>query len=299
MVKKYTMQDIAKAANVSKATVSYVLNEKSGARVSEQTRRKILQIANVYHYVPNLSAKYLGDTRKKLIGIVVGNDEKNNLPYDGQAMDDLYEVFPASDYKLVLLDSKSRYEYMDLAYDVIFAQNLSEEQIRKISTNTFSPIVLLDCAFPDLLFFRIRNDYAAAFALASSLFSEKRDCALVYCQQNNESEDGILKSLPAAEILVLNGNNRAEADAFFIRNEDKNIVAIGDVAGLVALSACRLERLAVVSSRCGGLFPEKVLRIVWDEKLRSNYLSSVVSKLEAKEAEDSDVHELWVKPLLL
>lgn len=76
MVKKYTMQDIAKAANVSKATVSYVLNEKSGARVSEQTRRKILQIANVYHYVPNLSAKYLGDTRKKLIGIVVGNDEK-------------------------------------------------------------------------------------------------------------------------------------------------------------------------------------------------------------------------------
>lgn len=299
MVKKYTMQDIAKAANVSKATVSYVLNEKSGARVSEQTRRKILQIANVYHYVPNLSAKYLGDTRKKLIGIVIGNNSENALPYTGQAIDSLYTVFSAADYKLVLLDSKSRYEYMDLAFDVIFAQNLSEEQIQKISTNTFSPIILLDCAFPDLLFFRIRNDYAAAFALAVSQFCEQRDCVLIYSRQENESTDQILRSLPAADTFILDGTNRSQADVFFARSADKNIVAVGDVAGLVALSACRPERLAVVSSYCKGLFPEKVCCVGWNEEERRNYLLSVVSKLEAKEAEDSDVHELWVEPLLI
>ena len=297
-MKKYTMQDIAKAANVSKATVSYVLNEKSGARVSEQTRRKILQIANVYHYVPNLSAKYLGDTRKKLIGIVAGNAGDFSLPYEGLAIDSLYSVFPSSEYKLVLLDGKRHYEYMDLAYDVIFATGMSEKQIREMSTNTFSPMVLLDCAYPDLLFFRIRNDYTAAFALASSQFSGRRDCAVLYCSQNNEGVNRILQSLPAAEAFALNGCNRSETGEFLSRNADKNIIAVGDIAGLVALSGTAPERLAVISSRNGGLFPAGVSRIVWDESERCSFLQSVVSKLEAKEAEDSDVHELWVKPLL-
>lgn len=296
-MKKYTMLDIAKAANVSKATVSYVLNEKSDARVSEQTRRKILQIANVYHYVPNLSAKYLGDKRKKLIGVAVGNGRDCVLPYDGLAIDSLYSVFPASDYKLVLMDSKSRYEYMDLAYDVIFAINLSEQQIREMSTNTFSPMVLLDCSFPDLLFFRIRNDYAAAFTLANSAFPVRRECVVLYCSQNNEGVNNILQSLPATEVFAINGNNRTETEKFLLRNADKNIVAIGEVAGLIALSGCTADRLAVISSHSGGLFPEGVIRLVWDENARRNYLTTIVSKLEAKEAEDSDVHELWVKPL--
>ena len=37
-----TIKDIAKAANVSKATVSYVLNDKPG--VSKKTRQRILGI---------------------------------------------------------------------------------------------------------------------------------------------------------------------------------------------------------------------------------------------------------------
>jgi DNA-binding LacI/PurR family transcriptional regulator len=76
MAKKYTMLDIAKAANVSKATVSYVLNDKQNARISEETRRRILQIANLYQYVPNLSAKYLCANKKKLIGIIRGQPLK-------------------------------------------------------------------------------------------------------------------------------------------------------------------------------------------------------------------------------
>src|SRR5574344_1618545 len=149
MAKKYTMLDIAKAANVSKATVSYVLNDKQNARISEETRRRILQIANLYQYVPNLSAKYLCANKKKLIGIIIGDSSFKSFISECKIIYLLYEIFHADDYKLVLLDNKRQDNYMDLAYDLILAINISEEHIRNIGINTYSPMILFDSMFSD------------------------------------------------------------------------------------------------------------------------------------------------------
>lgn len=48
MTKKFTMQDIAEIANVSKSAVSIAINQNSG--ISEDTRKKILKIANELGY---------------------------------------------------------------------------------------------------------------------------------------------------------------------------------------------------------------------------------------------------------
>ncbi len=55
-----TIFDIAKKANVSHMTVSMVLNHKGDKRVSENTRRRVLDIANEIGYVPNRAAQALG-----------------------------------------------------------------------------------------------------------------------------------------------------------------------------------------------------------------------------------------------
>jgi len=55
-----TIFDIAKKANVSHMTVSMVLNHKGDKRVSETTRRRVLDIANEIGYVPNRAAQALG-----------------------------------------------------------------------------------------------------------------------------------------------------------------------------------------------------------------------------------------------
>ena len=58
-----TIKDIAKLTGVSHSAVSYVLNGKG--RVSEETRRRILETAQEIGYVPNRNARNLA---KKVYG---------------------------------------------------------------------------------------------------------------------------------------------------------------------------------------------------------------------------------------
>ncbi|MGP0585441.1 LacI family DNA-binding transcriptional regulator [Paenibacillus timonensis] len=62
-----TIKDIARAANVSHMTVSRALN--NSPLIKEETKRKILEIAEQLHYVPNVNAKSLVLQRSHTIGL--------------------------------------------------------------------------------------------------------------------------------------------------------------------------------------------------------------------------------------
>lgn len=64
-----TLEDVAKAANVSTATVSRCLN--SPERVAEQTRDKILAAVDSLGYSPNFGAKALATKRTNTIGAII------------------------------------------------------------------------------------------------------------------------------------------------------------------------------------------------------------------------------------
>lgn len=66
-----TVRDVARAANVSIATVSKVLNDKEGAiRISEATRQRVLKAAKELNYHPNISARRLVSDKSNTIGLV-------------------------------------------------------------------------------------------------------------------------------------------------------------------------------------------------------------------------------------
>ncbi|WP_285180722.1 LacI family DNA-binding transcriptional regulator, partial [Mycobacterium tuberculosis] len=65
--------DIARIAGVSVATVSYVLNKKEGQRISEETKKKIFEIAETINYVPHKIAKSLKNNKSKLLGLIVAD----------------------------------------------------------------------------------------------------------------------------------------------------------------------------------------------------------------------------------
>ena len=69
MKKNITMKDIAKQAGVSVATVSYVINNRTDQRISESTRKKVLQIVNLLDYMPNSSAQSLATNKTSLIAL--------------------------------------------------------------------------------------------------------------------------------------------------------------------------------------------------------------------------------------
>lgn len=65
------MADVARAAGVSRTTVSFVLNDSPNTNIPEPTRQRILQAARELNYIPNIQALNLAKGRTMMIALVV------------------------------------------------------------------------------------------------------------------------------------------------------------------------------------------------------------------------------------
>jgi len=66
-----TQRQIAEEAGVSRTTVSLVLNDVPGVRVSPETRQRILKVAHRLNYYPDAAARTLVSGRTSTIGFVL------------------------------------------------------------------------------------------------------------------------------------------------------------------------------------------------------------------------------------
>lgn len=73
-MKNATLKDIAKAAGVSAMSVSKALNNKPG--ISEETRKRILRVAEELHYTQNMVAKSLRTEETMTIGVVLSDSSE-------------------------------------------------------------------------------------------------------------------------------------------------------------------------------------------------------------------------------
>ena len=64
-----TIKDIAQMANVSQGTVSKVINNYKG--ISEETKKKVMDIINQSGYEPNFSARSLATKKSNLYWISI------------------------------------------------------------------------------------------------------------------------------------------------------------------------------------------------------------------------------------
>ena len=70
---KVTGADVALAAGVSRATVSYVLNDTVGQSIPEETRAKVKAAAERLGYVPHMAGRTLRRGRSDLVVLVLPN----------------------------------------------------------------------------------------------------------------------------------------------------------------------------------------------------------------------------------
>jgi len=71
MSKYATIKDVAVLAGTTAGTVSYVLNNKKGRYISEETRKKVLDAAKRLDYVKSNSASFLKGGNSNLVSILV------------------------------------------------------------------------------------------------------------------------------------------------------------------------------------------------------------------------------------
>jgi len=69
---RVTISDLAQRLHISKASVSYALNGRAG--VSEETRQRVLDLAEELGFHPNSAAVALSASRTRTIGIVIARD---------------------------------------------------------------------------------------------------------------------------------------------------------------------------------------------------------------------------------
>jgi len=97
-----TIKEIARQANVSPATVSKALNSRHD--VSDETRRKILEIAESQNFVPSASAKNLKLQRTENIGVIFCRESQplSSNPFYSRVLEGIEAELAINNYNLVL-----------------------------------------------------------------------------------------------------------------------------------------------------------------------------------------------------
>ena len=76
MAKKVSIYDVAQAANVSPAMVSYVINGKG--KISDKTKKEVIKAMKTMGYIPDHAAVSLSTGKSKLIGLCLPYDDASN-----------------------------------------------------------------------------------------------------------------------------------------------------------------------------------------------------------------------------
>ncbi|MFG2983550.1 LacI family DNA-binding transcriptional regulator [Streptomyces sp. NPDC048258] len=95
-----TSADVARLAGVSRATVSFVLNDTPGHRVSDSTRDRVLEAARQLGYVPHAAARSLRAGRSNLVLMPTAISAIGRLVSDW--VDDLHSELDRRGYTAVL-----------------------------------------------------------------------------------------------------------------------------------------------------------------------------------------------------
>lgn len=152
---RITINDVAKKAEVSKATISRYLNGQYKS-MSAETRRRITEAINELNYKPNLVARSLKRKSSQTIGVIVANILN---PFSTEITRGIEDVCITKNFNIILCNAddspKKQQEYLEMLHlkqvDGFIIQPAKGEVdgLHNIyKTNV--PFVLIDRKIPDL-----------------------------------------------------------------------------------------------------------------------------------------------------
>lgn len=213
MKNKITIKDVAREAGVSVATVSYVINNRTDMRISDATRKKVLQVINLLNYTPNQSAQALATSRNRTVALYVSPDASVLKRAEQMYLiDTLSNYLHKQNYDLIYLTNSYTEKYDNA--DAIIGYDISSAYFHQIGDRNFSPLLALDCMIGDPLFFEINSDYERIAHEAESFFGEMPYTFVMLDTPNTEKQAYISRIFPN----VCSIRSVSELSAFFAQN---------------------------------------------------------------------------------
>lgn len=201
MEKKVTIHDIAREAGVSAATVSYVINNKQGQTISEETKNKIWHVINMLNYKPNVFAKNLRSSNSKLIAVCT---EIQGYLDKAEFVNILEDLSTSLKENFDIIFSTPPFGRVSNA-DAIIAYNVSKETFYKIGNQNYIPLIAVNCLVEDKLFFQVSIDYEKLKNEADAYF--KNDYYFVTLVPADKAIKKQIETIFKNTIFVENGSS--------------------------------------------------------------------------------------------
>lgn len=248
MEKKVTVKDVAREAGVSVATVSYIMNNRSDQKISSQTRKKVLQIANLLNYRPSHAAKSLATGRNNIIGVAyrLNPDTPSRNLEITSFVNMLIERMNRMQYDVLFMPVKAVEDNLPINQniDAIIAIDLSHQQFKDIAENYFVPIINVDMIVEDNLFYQIYSDFPSLLSMAKNELGAD-DCYLILDKFANESyQQFITDAFPLERILMFSDCSTEVLSTL----REKPVIVIGTYLALIVRPYIDEENMVVISS---------------------------------------------------
>lgn len=209
-VGRVTIEDVAREAGVSIATVSRFINGQTGA-IAPATRGRLQQVVDRLGYVPNSAAQTLKTGRTRLIGVVLS--EIAHM-YWSSMLAGIEEACQEAGYGIVISSAGNRAEAQNRYLSMFLKQKVEGLLINPVGADPATiarwagiacPVVMLDRTFPELDFPLVAVDNVLGAALAVRHLVELGHCSIGFVtwpsdnlSNRQERLDGFLAAMREA-----------------------------------------------------------------------------------------------------
>lgn len=151
MKQKITIADVARAAGVSKQTVSRAINNKG--EISPETKEHVLAKVDELGYRPSRLARAMNTHRSYMVGLLVGDITNPFFPEVARGVQDAAQ---AQDYHVVICNTDDSPQMATAVTDSLIAQGVDgiiafwaqgDTKSLKQFADSFGPIVLINLPF--------------------------------------------------------------------------------------------------------------------------------------------------------
>lgn len=219
-MERITIKDIAMEVGVSHTTVSYVLNNNSNQKISDKTRKAVLEAAKRLKYVPNETARSLRKDSTECISVALEKSVMQNR--FSRLLQGIREVLGAEGYGLMLMDFRVKNENKCPEYVESVLQRRTDGVIfissdglpptcSKMIESYNIPFVACDCCPEEEGLASVSFDFEkGAFEVACQLLGEGAE-KILYWQPDIDNLQGeyqlcglkkAMKLYPNSELIV-------------------------------------------------------------------------------------------------
>ncbi|MBE6062996.1 MAG: LacI family transcriptional regulator [Clostridium butyricum] len=267
---KITIQEVAKKANVSVATVSRVMN--GNYPVKAETKERVMQVINELNYIPNIQARELTKQKSTAIGVVIPSI--NNMFFT-ELITGIEQTLKENSFSLILTCTNDNFEEEKDCVNNLIARNVSGIIIATPSRKNIEsgfyktlaeklPIVFINSDQTDLNISCVSTDEASGAKSALNYLKDHNHKHIIFVRgtdsysydlKENVYIDFMKNSADFDKPKIINignGNNTNTVDTtmniFLNLLKDKSFTAVftcNDLMAVGVLNACKKMHINV------------------------------------------------------